>query len=148
MANDETTPAATSDDVTMKELLKKLVDVQLAQPIPQKSMAQAIYRTPFNPTGKKRRPKLSRKTLMNGHPLSEAFLTDREILLLNQLKAGKYQNRRWTVTELDGEGTSTVQLFIPNKTQADRIEMAQKGKTLADLLDLIIAEQKSVKAAA
>lgn len=132
-------------------VLGKLAERQDEGPIKQIPIAKAKYRTPWNPTGAKRKFKLKRATFLNGFRLRENRLHDETIQLLNQLKAGKYQNRKWVVVEADGdqdnEGmNSTVSIWIPNKTVGDRLKLAELGgqRGLPALLELIIAEQSKI----
>jgi hypothetical protein len=106
--------------------------------------SRARFRTPWNPEGKKRRPTLARTTRLNGFRLKEATLSEEEILLLNRLQPGKYRGGEWIVTETDGEGTAgkALDVYIPNKSQQDRLKRAQIAGTrgLAGLLDLMVQE--------
>jgi hypothetical protein len=115
---------------------------QDAGPIPQISAAKAVYRTPWNPTGNKKRPKLKRTTYLSGARLRDALLSDREILLLNKLTAGKYHGGQWVVLEKDEAQGAEVSLFVPNKTQEQRIELKGAARNLEDLLTQIVNEQE------
>jgi len=130
------------------DVLKRLTTIQERQPIPQETVAQATFVTPWNPTGKKTRPRLRRRVFLNGHPLSDTRLTEDEVTLLNSLKHGRYHNRQWLVLERDEEGTSSLHVFFPNKTEAQRIEHARMAPNgLVDLLRLMHDEMRTVKLA-
>jgi len=140
--------APTGDGKTILQVLERLTQIQEAQPVPQQTVAQATYVTPWNPTGKRQRPRLRRRVFENGHPISDGRLTDEEITLLNGLKHGRYHSRQWTVIERDEEGLTSLHLFFPNKTEADRMAIARIApRGLADLLVLIHQEMQGVKVA-
>jgi hypothetical protein len=132
----------------LTEILGRLVTRTEAGPIPQVPLARAKIATPWNPKGDRVRPTLSRPTYLNGHRLREITLSNEEITLLNQLTPGRYRNRKWLVvdTDTDGQG-SAVQVYLPNKTEADRLEMKSVAKDLADALRLIVAEAEARKTA-
>ncbi len=136
-------------EAALLEILGRLSERQDEGPIKQVPVARALYRTPWNPTGKKNRPKLKRATYLNGFRLREMRLTEENIALLNKVKAGKYQDRKWVVVESDGDsedGGASVNIWIPNKTVQDRLKLANKsaGRGLAALLELIVEEQSKV----
>lgn len=147
MAKDDEMPML-PDQAKLVDVLERLTKIQEQQPIPQQSMAQAKHITPWNPTGAKMRPRLKRRVFQNGHPLSDGRLHDEEILLLNGLKPGRYRNRQWLVLERDMEGTSSLHLYIPDATEAQRLENARLApRGLADVLLLIHEEMKTPKVA-
>lgn len=141
------TPQAYSAEERMAAVMERLVSIQEAQPIPQVPLGKAKIVTPWNPQGKPEtaRPKLTRKTWMNGHPCSEMMMTEEEIRLMNQLKPGKYQDKRWVVVHSDGDGESEMFLYIPNKTLSDRVAVQEKARSITEICQLIIAEQKAPK---
>lgn len=134
----------------MTKVLTSLVGKSEAGPTPQIPFAQAKFKTPWNPTGKKYRVGLTRETYMNGHQLREGRLSEEEITLLNQLKAGKYYNKQWTVIETDeGDGKHTVEIIIPNRTQEQRMALtiAHGGRGLVGICEKILAEQNAIQPA-
>lgn len=124
------------------DVLNRLVGIQEAQPIPQQSVLQVKPVSPWNPEGKRdhERPKLSRNTYMNGFQLHESRMTEEEIHLANQLKAGKYQNRKWAVITQDGEDGNAMFLYVPNKTLGQRMDMP---RSFAEICRLILDEAKA-----
>jgi len=129
--------------------LEKIANRQEAGPIPQLSVAQAVFKTPWNPTGKKDRIKLTRPVRINNHPVRDMMLSEDEITRLNALKPGRYHDRKWIVWEKDDDqGNATLHVNFPNKTPDQKIEIMQahKGAGLAGLLDIILAEQNAVRA--
>ncbi len=154
-----------SDAGTLASLVQsisKIAEQSDRGPIKSIPIAKSKQRTPWNPTGKKVRLKLTRPTYMNGHRLHETRMGELEIQLFNQVKPGRYgENGRITVIEKGGdEGSRELQVWIPNKTVPDRLAMARMtadptpdpvtGKPRAGIiviLERILAEQKSVKLA-
>jgi hypothetical protein len=146
---DKETVTTPSEQANLAKVLERLADRADYGPTPQVRTGRAKIKTPWNPTGALDRPSLSRSTFLNGHRLRETTLSDGEIAGLNQLKAGRYHNRKWLVVEadVDGRDESSVQVFIPNKTEADRLETKSVARNLQEILDLILAEQKTAKSA-
>lgn len=141
----ESTPS--KDLTTIAEVLHRLVDRTEAGPVPQVRIANAKFKTPWNPTGTQDRPSLSRTTFLNGHRLREITLSDEEITLFNKLKPGRYHNRKWLVVEADSENGSSIQVFIPNKTEADRLETKAAASNLAGILRIMTSDAPSARAA-
>ena len=128
--------------------LEKIAGRQETGPIPQLSVSQATFKTPWNPTGKKDRLRLERKVRINGHPVKDSMLSEEEIEKLNSLKAGKYNSRKWIVWELDDDqGNATLNVNFPNKSPDQKYEImqAEAGRGLAGLLDIILTEQNAVR---
>jgi hypothetical protein len=139
-------PLPTRDQLV--DVLERLTQIQERQPIPQQTVAQATFITPWNPTGSKTRPRLRRKVFLNNHVLSDGRLTDEEVMLINTLKHGRYHNRQWLVIEKDEEGTSSLLILLPNKTESQRIEMARTCPAgLVDALRMIHREMTAVAVA-
>ena len=141
-----------SDQVNLRmiDILEKLSDRNEAGPTPQIPFAQAKFCTPWNPSGKPYRDTLQRKTFVNDFQIREITHSEEEIRLLNQVRPGRYNNRKWLVREEDsGEVGHSIHLYFPNRTQAQRIELTaeHKGRGLVGLLERIVAEQNAVTAA-
>lgn len=123
------------------EVLGRLVDKNEAGPIPQIPVARAILPTPWHPSGSKVRPELARTAYLNGHRLREIMMSDEEITLINGLRAGRYMNRKWTVVDTDGDGNAaSIQIFLPNKTEAERLEQKSLARNFVEVLRMIHAE--------
>ena len=123
--------------------LARLVHASEEGPIKQTHIGRAIIPTAVNPSGSRTRPRLTRACRMNGSMLRDRLLTNDEITLLNQLKPGKYHGNKWIVMQTDGEDDgSKIDIFIPNKTQTDRLETKQASGdgTLGGILKQIVAE--------
>jgi hypothetical protein len=114
-----------------------------SQPAKKIEITDYKVKTPWNPEGNTKRPTLSRQTLQNGYEVSEHFLTDEEIRLFNELKPGRYLNRKIEVIVRESENGSadTVDLRYPNKTIDQRYDLKALASNLEDLLRKIIAEQ-------
>jgi hypothetical protein len=149
--------ALLGSNAQMAQAIMKIAESSERGPIKQIPLAKAVIRTAVNPEGKKdhRRPKLKRATYLNGYRLREALLKEEEIKLLNTVKAGRYHNKKWSVREVeagDDESGSSINIYVPNKTQGDRLLLAQaavhptdpKRNGLIAVLDKIIAEQTAV----
>lgn len=98
----------------------------------------------FNPEGKKNRPKLRRETIFCGMPQREKQLKDREIELFNQIKPGRYNDRKWEVIEHPSpmaDTPGTIEVRIQVKEVQDRIELAMTAPNLEAILMKIISEQ-------
>jgi hypothetical protein len=133
-------------------LLTKLLDRQEKHtgPTPQIPFAQYKQKTTWNPTGEKHRRALKRPTFLNGHRLREKMLSQTEIDLLNQVKPGSYNGRKWTVIEqsTSENGAGALKIFFPNKTPEQRMALLEEGRSLVELLNKIIREQEAVVLAA
>jgi hypothetical protein len=136
------TPAAPAIDMTaFVQALKEATGNEAKQ------ISLAAYRakTPFNPTGDRTRPKLTRRTFQNGARLREHFLTNEEIDLLNKIKAGEYGSTvRVRVIETNDDGANpTVEIQYRNKTTDDRMAFKGEFHTFGDLLRAIVKQQKT-----
>lgn len=94
--------------------------------------------TPWNPEGKKNRTKLRRPTFISGYPVNPILHSEQEIELLNQLKPGRYNDRKWEVARFED---GSIDIRYPNKTIPQRMEMAIIAPTLSALCTLIITER-------
>lgn len=132
-------PAVTNDQLAAA--LVTLAASQESAPIRQIPLARAKVRTPWNPTGDKKRPKLSRVTRLNGFRLKESRLSNDEIRGFNALQPGKYNGRKWIVTSSQDEEGSAIDIYLPNKTAAHRIEFRSTCPNgLPDALNLMARE--------
>ena len=123
------------------EAIEKLADAQTTGPIKQIPISKAIIRTPWNPSGSRLRPKLSRHTFMNGFRMHEQTMKNDAIRLFNQLKPGKYNKGRWVVIAADEQEGTTINLYVQNKSFADRIQLKSDARNLVELLTKIVQEQ-------
>lgn len=136
----------TDNEKTLAQVLQGLAAAQEDGPIRQIRQHRAKYRTPGNPTGGPR-PEMTRDYRMQGSQLRAQMLSNEEIVLLNQLKAGRYREGRWIVTEeVGGTDKPKVSIYYSNKTPENRLELAQAAPTLAILLQLMITEGPGARA--
>jgi len=132
------------DNRTLIESIAKIANTLADGPTRQIPLAKYKPVTPWNPTGEKNRPKLKRTVFMGGSRLRESFLSSEEIELLNQIKPGKYNGRRWTIVETDGDTEGgTITILVPNKTPEDRVRLKGEVRDLTELCKKIIAEQNA-----
>lgn len=142
---------------TIAAAIAKIAEASENGPIRQIPASKALFKTPWNPTGKKRgkRIRLSRATYLNGHRLREMMMSEDEINLCNSVKAGLYNGRRWTVQVKEAAGQSEgreVLIWIPNKSTADRLQLAKDSVHPSDpsknglvaILERIVDEQSRV----
>lgn len=90
----------------------------------------------------KGRVKLVRQVFMSGVKIREKQLTNDQVTLLNQLKPGVYNGGRWHVIgrHADGLEDGIIEIWVRNKTQEDRGQLALEAPTLDVLLQKMIAE--------
>ena len=98
--------------------------------------------TPFNPTGGPR-PKLRwAHFYQNDARINPGVLSAEEITLINQLKPGLYNKKKWTVTKTANGG---LNLGYSNKATEQRMEVVKEsGGDLASWLKKILIEQESI----
>lgn len=133
----------------IEKLTKQNEERESTGPIPQVPLARAKFETPWNPTGARYRVEFKRPTYINGHRLREIMHSEEEITLLNQLKAGRYgPGKRWVVLETDGDvndgGATKLNIYWPNKTLQQRMDLKNYARNLTEMLQQMISEQKSV----
>jgi hypothetical protein len=142
-------PTATQDQLNLRmvEVLEGLARKNATGPIPQIPINQYKAQTPWNPTGARKRATFNQPSYLNGHRLSNIMHSDEEITKFNQLKPGKYYNRKIVVWQADtSDGDNALHLQFSNKTSEQKFEMAQLTgqRGLAAILDVILAEQAAV----
>jgi hypothetical protein len=125
-------------------LAKAITDaVTEASPVKQVHISKYKAITPWNPTGALRRPAMNAKFLDNGSEIPDWKVTDEDIALLNQLKPGRYLDRKLEVIERnDNGGARTVEIRYSNKNVGQRMEMKNYGRNFTELLQNIVTEQK------
>lgn len=111
-----------------------------AESIRQKGYSEINPDSPWNPEGRRDRAKLSRPTHLHGIQLNPMQLFEEEILLFNQLKPGRYLDRKIEVrVTQDG----SVDLSWPGAKNDARIEMYSTYPTLTSMLKAVVAERKA-----
>jgi hypothetical protein len=123
--------------------------VEETAPIKQIHISRYVAKTPFNPEGKKKheRSKLKCEFLQNGFKPNVGMLFDAEIDLINQLKPGRYLDRKVEVIERNEAGKRSIELRYDNASIEQRMEMKNVARSLGEMLEKIVAEQKPTKAA-
>lgn len=128
----------TSALIDLAKSIKGLVERQEAtRQVPYNEIKPV---TPFNPEGKRDRVKLTRNLFMSGIMVQSINLTEGEIELINQLKPGRYIERKVEV-QLSRDG-STLSIMWPNGKIDKRMEFQSRFPTASDLFKAIIAERK------
>ena len=96
----------------------------------------------FNPDGRAVRPKLRARFIYSGAEMSEKFLTNDEIELLNKVtEPGDFHRNRWHVrVRKDDSGKETVIIDFPTKSVDDRMELPH---SMVAMINEILAEQKT-----
>lgn len=132
-------------DEALKQALVTIAASQEHAPIRQIPLAKARIRTPWNPTGDKKIPKLSRVTRLNGFRLKESRLKNDEIRAFNKLKPGKYHRGKWLVIASNDEEGAAIDVYFPNKTAAHRIDFRSTCPNgLLDALNIMVREGETV----
>lgn len=102
---------------------------------------QAKFRTPWNPTGEPVKVKLKYPAVfMNGARLNPRMLTAEEIELLNQVRPGLYNKKKWAVTV---RRDKSIDIGYSNKTVQQRLELAREAPSLADMCRRILTEAEA-----
>lgn len=98
--------------------------------------------SPFNPDGRKVRPKLNARYIFCGAELRADQMTNDEIEVMNKIsKAGDYHKNQWHVrVKLDDSGKHTILIDLPVKTLDQRMEMPN---SLIAIVQEILAEEAS-----
>jgi hypothetical protein len=116
-------------------------------PIRQVPITRYRGRTVFNPTGAPphKRPQFTRDYYQNGKQLEAHVQFDKDIVMLNQLKPGRYLDRKVEVIERYSENGEANQLEIryPSATPDDRFAMTKYFRSFTELLERILAEQNA-----
>ena len=89
------------------------------------------------------RPKMARDYSQNGNQISRWMVSDADVALLNQLKAGRYVNRKVEVVVFPAEGGGIAQVDIrySNASLDQRLELKNDFRTFTELLQRIVEEQ-------
>lgn len=146
MAAKETTPSTDETLVSLAQSIKALAEAQAAATERENSkfkeigFQDAVFCTPWNPTGKKIRPNLKVKGFQNGAQLDPEKLHDEEIELFNQLKPGRYFGGKFEVVR---KRDRSIDFRYANKTVDQRSELKSSAVNFAAMLKLVVMEQES-----
>jgi hypothetical protein len=129
------------DTETLKDLVRGVKDLAESQNAARQKTALEIEEdSPFNNAENRRTAKLKKDFYQNGIRINPNFLTQQETVLLNQLKTGQYNHKKWQVKRRrDG----SIDLRYPNKTFEQRMENKGIAVNLEAMLKLIITEQEA-----
>ena len=124
--------------IGLQEVVQTINNSEHVRQIPY---AKAIFNSPFNPTGSKNRPQLTRKTYQNFIQCDPNRMTDEEIQLANALVPGTYCNNAVTVREMNHNGSLVLDITYSNKSVEQRMDlMTNVGKNFAEICKTLIAE--------
>lgn len=105
----------------------------------QKTVNEVAHVTPWNPEGKRQRAGFTRPTYQHGIPLDPLTCTEETIRLFNQLKPGRYLDRKIEVQQAqDG----AINLQWAGQRIDQRIEFYSRFGHIDDVLRAVIAERK------
>lgn len=138
--------AAEQTKFVTEDAFKGLVDsireiAQSTQRGRQLTVGEAKNRTPWNPTGEPLKVWLKAPAVfMNGARLHPSMLSEEEITLLNALKPGLYNKKKWTVTL---RRDKSIDIGYSNKTVKHRLELAREAPSLSDMCRKILTEAEA-----
>lgn len=132
--------APTTLDI-QREMVATMKAIQANQPRRRLGSHEVVLNTPFW-DGKSPRSELKRPFYQNGSLINDHVLTNEEIELINQLKPGLYNKKRWEVRK---EHDGGIGLYYSNKTLQQRFDIAgaAKGRGLAGILQDILLEREA-----
>lgn len=96
--------------------------------------------TCYNPTGNALPKMKYARFYQNGSPINVLMMTPEEIELVNQLKPGLYNKKKWRVTKESNHG---IGLWYSNKSIAQRTDVAKDARNLTEFLQKILLEQEA-----
>lgn len=139
MAAEKNDSGLTRDDV--KDLLGSVKSLAESTAAKRKiGIAEASKVTPWNPDGgPKKRLKVT-AFYMNGARVNPVMLTNEEIDLINQLKPGAFNKKKWVVRK---RRDKSIELQYPNKSVEHRIELRGEAGNLAGMLKKILTEHEA-----
>ena len=125
----------------LAQVIQTLVD---SQPVKRVPFAKRKVRSPFNPTGNRKR-KLTRRCYQNGFGMDVKKLFDEEISLLNQLEPGRYLNNMVTVNVVENGGNTDLHIQYKNKTPDDKLALSAEFRSLREMLKRCVEEAAEKK---
>jgi hypothetical protein len=91
----------------------------------------------------KRKVKLKQPFHQNGVLIRIDQLTDEQVELVNQLKPGRYNSRKWEIVK---RRDRSIDFRYPNKTIEHRMQTASQAGDLTGMLKMILTEAETIKA--
>lgn len=111
----------TSSSVSVDALASALqAAIQASKPAEKKTIFNRPSETPWTPPPGQERLKLKRKMYQHGLPISEKFVTNEQIALMNKLRPGVYLDGHVRVTRRKDKG---VDISYPVKSPAQRLRL-------------------------
>jgi hypothetical protein len=132
---------AAADNSELKTLVEVLVeDARDRKASKQVPLGKAKVKTPWNPSGELRKVKLKHKKFyQNGAEVNTDLMTDDEIALVNQLKPGRYNKRKWEVVKRKDK---SLDVRYPNKTLQQRWQLKAEASNFSAIIQKILLEQE------
>jgi len=117
-------------------------------PVKQLPITKYKHKTPWNPTGKKesQRPQFARLYMQNGAQIALWHVTDADVELLNQLRPGRYFDRKVEVVERVGENVgdqACIEIRYNNASADQRFDLKNYFRNFSEMLRLIVEQQKA-----
>jgi hypothetical protein len=117
-------------------------------PVKQIPITKFKHKTPWNPTGRKDslRPQFTRTYYQNGAQIAMWHVTDADIELLNQLRPGRYFDRKVEVVERVGENVgdhASIEIRYNNASADQRFDLKNYFRNFSEMLRLIVEQQKA-----
>ena len=140
----KTSDAAAPGQVTATDLTALVQSIQAMTPKKKVLFSEFKTKSPFNPTGNKKR-KLTRIAYQNGARIRIAALFDEEIKLFNSLPEGRFIENLVTVRKVGGSngGLDQVHIEYSNRTHDQRMAIAMHIRSFVGLLRQIHEEAKA-----
>lgn len=143
MAKTEKSEMVEVDGEDLKSLVKsvgQLAETQ-AGTFRKIRVHEAKFPTPWNPSGERRTLKLKPASVsQNGGRINPVMLSDEEITLINQLKPGLYNKKKWRVVR---RRDKSIDIQYPNASLEARFELKGEAGNFAGMLKRIVLEQEA-----
>jgi hypothetical protein len=124
--------------VRVAESMEKIVTRD--ESVRQLSYSEIKPTSPWNPEGKRVRPKFTRNTYLHGILLNPLTHSEEEIHLFNKLKPGRYLDRK---VEVQRNNEGEINLQWAGAKNDMRIEMYTQYPSMTLMLRAIIAEREA-----
>jgi hypothetical protein len=134
---DPTVTASEAAMLRVAQAMEKIVTRQDEQR--QVGLAEVRPVSSFNPTGDRNHPKFTRLTMMDGITLNSLMHTAEEVNLFNQIKPGRYWDRK---IEVRRGSAGEIDLVRIGGKLDQRMERSAKFPTLVSMLTFIIQERE------
>jgi hypothetical protein len=105
----------------------------------QLQVHETPHDTPWNPDTRGIKLKKWAQVYQNGARVDLARVTPRDLELFDQLRAGKYNHKKWTVRKTQDGGVS---IDFDNRTLAQRTDTVRQCRDLTGMLEMIVLEQE------